>query len=181
MPTERKANTISDLQELWGSSLLAILTEYRGLTVAELTKLRTDLRPKGAEYHVTKNTLLLRAANQLGYSGLDEALAGPTAVVFIKEDLAGGSKAVLDFAKNNNKIVVKQGILNGQLLDAARLEAITKLPSKNQLIANMLGSLQAPTRNLVTVLSATTRNLVNVLDQYRQKLEGQGQEGAANA
>lgn len=172
MPTERKADTISGLQELLGGSVLAILTEYRGMTVADITQLRRTLRPKGSEYHVTKNTLLLRAANQLGYTGLDEVLAGPTAVVFIKEDLAGGSKAVLDFAKNNKAIVVKQGILNGKLLPAEQLDAITRLESKEQLVANMLGSLLSPPRNLVNVLSQTTRGLVNVLDAYRKKLEG---------
>lgn len=180
MPTERKAGTITDLQELLGGSALAILTEYRGLKVSELTKLRNDLRPKGTEYHVAKNTLLLRAANQLGYSGLDDALAGPTAVAFVKEDLAGGTKAVLDFARTNKTIVVKSGILSGKLLSANELEAITKLKSKNELVANMLGSLLAPPRNLVNVLSQTTRSLVNVLDAYRKKLE-EGSESAASA
>lgn len=175
MPTERKAGKISNLQELLGGSALSILTEYRGLKVSELTKLRNDLRPKGTEYHVAKNTLLLRAANELGYTGLDEALAGPTAVAFIKEDLSGGAKAVLDFARTNKTIVVKSGILGGKLLGPDQLEAITKLKSKNELVANMLGSLLAPPRNLVNVLSQTTRGLVNVLDAYRKQLE----EGAA--
>jgi large subunit ribosomal protein L10 len=114
MPTERKSGKINDLQELLGSSALVILTEYRGLKVSELTKLRNELRPTGTEYHVAKNTLLLRAANQLGYTGMDEALAGPTAVAFIKEDLSGGAKAVLDFARTNKTIVVKSGILGGK-------------------------------------------------------------------
>lgn len=180
MPTERKTSKITDLQELLGGSALAILTEYRGLKVSELTRLRNDLRPKGTEYHVAKNTLLLRAANQLGYTGLDEALAGPTAVAFIKEDLSGGAKAVLDFARANKTIVVKSGILGGKLLSSDELEAITKLKSKNELVANMLGSLLAPPRNLVNVLSQTTRGLVNVLDAYRKKLE-EGGESAASA
>jgi len=180
MPTERKSGKINDLQELLGSSALAILTEYRGLKVSELTKLRNELRPKGTEYHVAKNTLLLRAANQLGYTGMDEALAGPTAVAFIKEDLSGGAKAVLDFARTNKTIVVKSGILGGKLLSSNELEAITKLKSKNELVANMLGSLLAPPRNLVNVLSQTTRGLVNVLDAYRKKLE-EGGESAASA
>ena len=182
MPTERKAGKISNLEGLLGNSALAILTEYRGLKVSELTKLRNDLRPKGTEYHVAKNTLLLRAANELGYTGLDEALAGPTAVAFIKEDLSGGAKAVLDFARTNKTIVVKSGILGGKLLGPDQLEAITKLKSKNELVANMLGSLLAPPRNLVNVLSQTTRSLVNVLDAYHKKLEeGQGGETAPAA
>jgi large subunit ribosomal protein L10 len=174
MPTERKAGKITNLQELWGGSTLAILTEYRGMTVAELTRLRRELRPKGTEYHVTKNTLLLRAANQLGYTGLDEALAGPTAVAFIKEDVAGGSKVILDFARNNKTIVVKQAILNGKLLQGDRLEAISKIPPRAELISTMLGSLLAPPRNLVNVLSQPTRNLVNVLDAIRKQKEEAG-------
>ncbi len=180
MPTERKSGKIANLQELLGDSALSILTEYRGLKVSELTKLRNELRPKGTEYHVAKNTLLLRAANQLGYTGMDEALAGPTAVAFIKEDISGGAKAVLDFARTNKTIVVKSGILGGKLLGSDELEAITKLKSKNELVANMLGSLLAPPRNLVNVLSQTTRGLVNVLDAYRKKLE-EGGETAASA
>jgi large subunit ribosomal protein L10 len=182
MPTERKAVKITNLEELLGSSALAILTEYRGLKVSELTKFRNDLRPKGTEYHVAKNTLLLRAATDLGWSGLDDALAGPTAVAFVKEDLSGGTKAVLDFARTNKTIVVKSGILGGKLLGTDQLEAITKLKSKNELVANMLGSLLAPPRNLVNVLSQTTRSLVNVLDAYRKKLEeGEGGETAPAA
>ncbi len=177
MPTERKATKIDILQQLWGTSALVVLTEYRGMSVAQLTELRRSLRTKGTEYHVAKNTLLLRAANQLGFTGLDDALAGPTAVAFIKEDLAGGSKALLDFANTNKSIVIKHGVLNGQLLTSERLESITKLQSKEALVSKMLGSLLSPPRNLVNVLSQTTRNLVNVLDSYRKKLE----EGEAPA
>jgi large subunit ribosomal protein L10 len=182
MPTERKAGKISNLEGLLGNSALAILTEYRGLKVSELTKLRNELRPKGTEYHVAKNTLLLRAATDLGWTGLDDALAGPTAVAFVKEDLTGGTKAILDFARTNKTIVIKSGILGGKLLGPDQLEAITKLKSKNELVANMLGSLLAPPRNLVNVLSQTTRGLVNVLDAYRKKLEeGEGGETAPAA
>jgi large subunit ribosomal protein L10 len=182
MPTERKAQTIDGLQQILGESALAILTEYRGMRVSELTKLRRELRPKGTEYHVTKNTLLLRAANQLGYTGLDDALAGPTAVAFVKEDISGGAKAILDFAKTNKTIVIKSAILKGKLLSADQIEALTKLPTKEELIAKMLGSLNAPTsnlvnvlaqppRNLVTALSGVTGNLVNVVAQIQKKLE----------
>ena len=178
MPTQRKAAKIDALQELWGKSPLVILTEYRGMTVAQVSELRKSLRTKGAEYHVAKNTLLLNAAKELGYTGLDEALAGPTAVAFISNDLSGGSKALLDFAGTNKTIVIKQGILNGTLVSTDRLESITKLPSKEVLVSKLLGSLLAPPRNLVTVLSQPTRNLVTVLDAYRKKLE-EGSETAA--
>ncbi len=182
MPTERKAQKIDKLEDLMGSSIISVLTEYRGMTVAELTKFRNELRPKGAEYHVAKNTLLLRAANHLGYTGMDEALAGPTAVAFVKEDISGGTKAILDFAKTNKTIVIKSAILGGKLMSADQLDALTKLPSKQELIAKMLGSLKAPPanlvnvlaqppRNLVTALSGITGNLVNVLAQIQKQKE----------
>lgn len=171
MPTEQKAQSISTLHELFKGSVLAILTEYRGMSVAEITKLRRELRAKGTEYHVAKNTLLLRAATELGWTGLDGALAGPTAVAFVKEDLAGGSKAVLDFAKTSKTFVVKDAILDGALVGYERLENITKLESKPVMIAKMLGSLNAPATNVVMALNAVPRSLVNVLDAYRKKLE----------
>lgn len=176
MPTEQKALNITTLRELFNNSALAILTEYRGMTVSEITKLRRELRKNGTEYHVAKNTLLLRAATELGWEGLDAALAGPTAVAFVKEDLAGGSKAVMDFVKNSKVFVVKDAILGGKLVGTTRLEAITKLESKPTMISKMLGSLNAPATNVALALNAVPRGLVTVLDAYRKKLE----EGAAS-
>ncbi len=191
MPTTKKAGTIDDLSEKLQKNPLAILTEYRGMTVAEITNLRKQLRPRGAEYHVTKNTLLLRAANNLGFQNLDEAMAGPTAVAFVGEDLVGGVKAVLDFArtartdaKGAKVFVVKYGILQGQLIKSDQLEDLTKLPSREEMISKMLGSLNSPVAGLVNVLAAAPRNLVNVvnapvrdlmavLGQYQYKLENQ--------
>ncbi len=189
MPTTKKAETIGSLTEMLQKNPLAILTEYRGMTVSEITNLRKQLRGKGSEYHVTKNTLLLRAANELGYQNLEEALAGPTAVAFIGDDLVGGVKQVLDYArtarvnaKGAKVFVVKHGILQGQLIKGDELEDLTKLPSKEEMVTKMLGSLNAPMYGLVQVLAASPRNLVNVvnaplrdlamvLEQYRQKLE----------
>jgi len=171
MPTVKKSETIEGLSELLKQNPLAILTEYRGMTVAEITNLRKQLRAKGAEYHVTKNTLLLRAANELGYKNLEEALSGPTAVAFVGEDLVGGVKSVLDYArtaradsKGTKVFVVKHGILQGQLIKSDEIEDLTKLPSKEEMISKMLGSLNAPVSGLVNVLAAAPRNLVNVLN-----------------
>jgi len=171
MPTVKKSETIEGLSELLKQNPLAILTEYRGMTVAEITNLRKQLRAKGAEYHVTKNTLLLRAANELGYKNLEEALSGPTAVAFVGEDLVGGVKSVLDYArtaradsKGTKVFVVKHGILQGQLIKSDEIEDLTKLPSKEEMISKMLGSLNAPVSGLVNVLASAPRNLVNVLN-----------------
>jgi large subunit ribosomal protein L10 len=164
MPTVRKSETIEGLSELLDKSLLLVLTEYRGMSVAEVTDLRKQLRPAGAEYHVTKNTLLRIAAQRKGLPSDEALMSGPTAVTFVGEDLVGGAKAILNYAKNSKNFVIKGGILQGQVIKANDLDDITKLPSKQELVSQMLGSLQSPVYGLVNVLAATPRNLVNVIN-----------------
>lgn len=164
MPTVRKAETIEGLTELLDNSPLVILTEYRGMSVAEVTDLRKQLRPAGAEYHVTKNTLLRIAAQRKGLPADEALMSGPTAVTFVGEDLVGGVKAVLNYAKNAKSFVIKGGILQGQIVQSKELEDLTKLPSKQELVGQLLGSLQSPVYGLVNVLAATPRNLVNVIN-----------------
>lgn len=182
MPTQRKAETIGGLSDLLKQSALIILTEYRGMTVAEITDLRNKLRPSNSEYHVTKNTLMLRAANNLNYSGLDQVLTGPTAVTFVGKDIVPAIKTVQDFARGSKVFVIKGAILGGKVIKTEQFDEIVKLPSREQLISKMLGAIKspasrlvstlaAPPRNLVTVLAAPTRNLVNVLEQRRLQLE----------
>lgn len=186
MPTVRKAGTIEDMAAMLGKSPLVVLTEYRGMTVAEITDLRKQLRPNGAEYHVSKNTLLRIAANRIGITTADELLAGPTAVTFMGEDLVAGIKTILNYAKTSKTFVIKAGILQGQVIKSNQLEDLTKLPSKPELIAQMLGALQSPMYGLVNVLAASPRNLVNVLNAplrdlsiVLQKRQQQLEEGTA--
>lgn len=164
MPTVRKSETIEGLSELLDKSLLLVLTEYRGMSVAEVTDLRKQLRPAGAEYHVTKNTLLRIAAQRKGLPSDEALMSGPTAVTFVGDDLVGGAKAILNYAKTSKNFVIKGGILQGQVIKANDLDDITKLPSKQELVSKMLGSLQSPVYGLVNVLAATPRNLVNVIN-----------------
>lgn len=182
MPTQRKADTVQGITELLKSSTMVILTEYRGMTVSEITDLRNKLRPVGTEYHVTKNTLLRIASDSLRYSGLEEALKGPTAAAFIEKDLVGAIKAVQGHADTSKVLVLKGAILGGKFVKKEQLDDIKKLPSREELISKMLGSIKSPTsrlvnvlaappRNLVNVLAAPTRNLVNVLNQRKLQLE----------
>ena len=182
MPTAKKGEKIQDMVEMLDKSLVSVITEYRGLKVSDITELRKKLRPSGTEYHVAKNTLVRRAANQLGFTGMDEALSGPTAIAFIGDDMIKGIKSLLDYQKTSKVFTVKAGIVGGKLIQQDRLEDLTKLPPKEQLISKLMGSLKspasnlvnvlsAPPRNLVNVLDATPRNLVNVLNQRKQQLE----------
>lgn len=182
MPTEKKAGTVEHLVDLFGKSTVQVVTEYRGMTVAEITKLRRQLLTSGTEYHVSKNTLTRLAISKLGYHEVDTILSGPTAIAFVSGDLVKGVKSLLDFQKDSKVFVVKAGILGGKVIEGERLTDLTKLPSKEELISKMLGSLNAPAsnlvgvlsqtpRNVVNVLAATPRNLVNVLNQRKLQLE----------
>jgi large subunit ribosomal protein L10 len=182
VPTQRKADTVQGITSLLKNSTMVILTEYRGMTVSEITDLRNKLRPLGTEYHVTKNTLLKLATDSLSYAGLDEVLNGPTAAAFIEKDMVGAIKAVQSHADTSKVFVLKGAILGGKFLKTAQLDDIKKLPSREELISKMLGSIKSPTsrlvnvlaappRDLVNVLAAPTRNLVNVLNQRKMQLE----------
>jgi large subunit ribosomal protein L10 len=182
VPTERKADSIEDITALFNQAIVSVVTEYRGLKVSEITDLRRKLRPSGPGYHVAKNTLARLAAKKVGWEGLDEVLVGPTAIAFVNNDLVKGIKDLLSYQKDSKVFVIKAGILGGKVIKADRLEDLIKLPSKEELIAKMLGSLNAPATNLVSVLSqppqnlvnvmaATPRNLVNVLNQIKVQLE----------
>lgn len=184
MPTPKKPVLTNELSTLFEKSTIAILTEYRGMRVSEITNLRRKLLPTGTEYHVSKNTLSRRAVKGLGWEGLDSVLTGPSAIAFVGSDLVKGVKELLNFQKDSKVFKIKVGILGGKVIEAAKLEELTKLPTKEVLIAQLMGSLNAPASNLVSVLSqppqqlvnamsGVPRNLVNVLNQRKLQLEEQ--------
>ena len=181
-PTEKKQERVGVLTELFRNSPLAIITEYRGMTVADIGDLRKQLRAKGAEYHVTKNTLTDIAATNAGYPGVKSALTGPSALAFVGQDLVAGTKVILDYAKTGKAFVVKGGILQGRIISTEQLNDILKLPSRNELVSNALGTiiaplqqginvLNAPLQEGVNVLQAPIRDLLSVLAQHQYNLE----------
>lgn len=146
-----------------------VFVKFNGLTVAEDTELRREFRKNNVEYKVYKNTLIKYAFHDMGITDFDDDLNGPTSVAF-GTDETGAAKVIVDAAKKyQDKIVVKSAFVEGGKVDAKGVQALAAMPSKEQLIAKMLGSLQAPIANFVGVLSAMPRSLVIALNAVAEK------------
>jgi large subunit ribosomal protein L10 len=172
MPTEKKAETISELESRIASSQLMILTDYRGLKVTDLQNLRGQLRGVGAEFYVAKNTLTRIAANNKGITSLDATLEGPTALVFTGEDVVGPSKVINDFVRTSRILTVKGALLQGKAVAADRVEALASLPPKEELIATIVGALDAPISNIVFALDFAITEFTSLLDARVAQLGG---------
>ena len=144
-----KAAAVAELAEKFSNSAAAVLTEYRGLTVKDLKALRRSLG-ENATYAVTKNTLTTIAARQAGIEGLDDTLAGPTAIAFISGDVATVAKGLRDFAKANPHLVIKAGVMDGRVLDADTVRKLADLESREVLLAKLAGAMNG---NLVKAVS----------------------------
>src|SRR5437016_2153476 len=158
---------IQELADLVGRSKGAILTDYRGFTVAEITELRKRLRETGTEYHVVKNTLFKRALQD--GEGLAPYLEGPTAIAFALKDPVAPTKVVLDFFREKRKASVKAGWIDGRLYNEEQLTALSKLPPREFLIAQVVGGIQAPISGLVGALQGILSNFVFTLQAIVDK------------
>jgi large subunit ribosomal protein L10 len=172
MPTEKKGETIGELEEQIVSAPLTILTDYRGLTVTDLQGLRGLLRGVGAKFQIAKNTLTRIAANNRGISSLDATLEGPTALVFTGDDIVGASKVINDFARTSRILKVKGALLQGQAVEANQVEALATMPPKEELIATIVGALDSPVTNLVFALDFAVTEFTSLLDARVAQLEG---------
>ncbi len=141
MPTQAKAAVIDEITERFQSSSAAVLTEYRGLTVAQLTQLRRS-HGEGSSYAVVKNTLTKRAADSVGHPDLAPLLNGPTAIAFIEGDPVEGAKALRDFAKANPLLVVKGGVVEGRTVNAAEVTALADVEPREVLLAKLAGAMK---------------------------------------
>lgn len=159
-----KAKAVEGLQGQLESSTAIIVTEYRGLTVAELQDLRRKLRPKGVEYHVVKNSLFQRAAEGSGRGALRSLLVGPTAVALGTSDEVDLAKGLIDETRTFKALKIVGGFLGGRTMSAEDVQALAKLPSKLQLQATLVGSLTAPLSQTVAVLQAPLAQLIRVLN-----------------
>jgi large subunit ribosomal protein L10 len=158
-PRAEKVALVDEVRTRLSSSSAAILTEYRGLKVAELAGLRRALRQAGGEYKIYKNTLVRFAVRDLGLQTLEPLVEGPTAIAFVDGDAASVAKALRDFARTNPHLVVKGGLLGQNVLSAADAGALADLPSRDRMLAQVAGALAAPMQQFAGLLQALPQNL----------------------
>lgn len=171
---EKKSVVIDQLARELASSQLAVLTDYRGLTVAEISELRRRLREIGVEYHVSKNTLTRAAAKKAGVGAVEPLLVGPTAIAFASDDVTKAAKVLRDYAKGSKVFSIKGGVLSGKVIGAGDVVELAELPPREVLVAKVLGLMQSPVAGLVNVLSGPTRNLAYVLRARAEQLQAAG-------
>jgi len=171
MATPQKEKLINSLEEKLSSANGVYLTDFMGLNVEEISNLRTLLRRESIEFKVVKNTLAKRSAAKLGLESLNDYLSGPTAMAFCLADPIAAAKILADFQKKNDKLKLKACILDGQIYDKDRVEEIAKLPSKDQIVAQTLGIIGAPLRNIVGVLNSLVTSMVVVLSEIKKQRE----------
>jgi large subunit ribosomal protein L10 len=157
-PRAEKVAVVSEVAAKLSAADAVFITEYRGMSVGQLATMRRALRPAGGEYKVYKNTLALLGAKQAGVSGLDEMLVGPSALAFVSGDVAAVAKALRDASKANPLLILKGGTMGGKVLTAKDVEALAELPSRDVLLAQFAGALQAPMSKMAGLLQALPRN-----------------------
>ncbi len=179
-PAGSKVEVVGDLKELVGQTKAAILTDYRGLSVAELTELRKKLRDVDAEYRVVKNTLFkLAAEGAMPIADMGEFLTGPTAIGFAKGDPVAVAKIMLEYAAAHKAMSVKAGVMDGRVLTTAQVEALSKTPPREVLLSQMLGSLQSPIAGFVGTLGGIISNFVFTLQAIADKQDSSAEAETA--
>lgn len=172
MPTVQKEAAVAELRERLQDNNIAILTKYIGITVAQDTQLRKQLRDAGVQYKVYKNTLGRRALAELGLENAANVMEGPTAWAFCKDPVAP-AKILKEFAATCDKVQMVGGVMDRSVVvSKSQLDALASLPSREVLLGQVVGTIAAPMRNLVGALAGVPRNMVNVIDQIRQQKEG---------
>lgn len=172
MPTAKKIQEVAELTESLGRSTVVIGAEYRGLSVADTTALRKQLRAGGLEMRVVKNTLFKRAADSLGKENMVELASGPTALIIGFDDPIAPIKTVVEYQRTaRNTFAARAAYLDGQVFTGSQLGDLANMPSKETMIADFAGMLQAPLYNLVSLLTATMQEFSGLLDARSEQLE----------
>lgn len=164
MANAEKTESVEELKKRFAGVQSAVLTEYRGLTVRQLSDLRKQLKGAAAEYKVVKNRLARIAVKGSPLDGLGKHLTGPTGVAYTLKDPVPVAKALQAFVRNNPALTIKVGMIEGKVLEPAALKSLADLPSKDALRAQLVGALQGPLSQLVTLLTAAQGELVRVLE-----------------
>ena len=169
---EEKQKVVEDIKTKFQNSTGVVLADYRGLTVTQVTDLRAQLREAGVEYRVLKNTMVRRAADELGIEGLDEFMKGPTAVAFSADPVAP-AKILSEFSRKNKNFAIKAGVLEGKVINSDKIKDLASLPSREVLLAQVLAGIQAPLQGMVNVLQGPIRKMGYALEEVRKLKEAQ--------
>jgi len=173
MARPEKVEQVDLLTDKLRRAKAAVLTDYRGLTVAQLQDLRTRLRTQSVEYRVVKNTLARRAAAEAGHGDFQELLKGPVAIAFGYDDLSAPARLLGEYARQTRlKVDIVGGLVEGRVMGPDQVRQTADLPSREVLMAQLLGTLQSPIAQLVATVQAPVQQLVGLLEAYRDKLEG---------
>ena len=175
MERGKKESFVTELRERLDRAPVVYLTDFTGLDVKSMTRLRRTLRDSGAEYVVVKNRLALRALEATDLPDVSGSLEGPTGMVFGYEDAVAATKALSDFASQHDKRpVFKLGIMDNRILQPEQIERIAKLPSREQLLSEVAGALQAPMTALAGALAGKVQEMAGLIDALREKREQGG-------
>lgn len=170
----RKRDVVSDLTDKFGRATSAVITDFRGLTVAQLQQVRATLRAKGIDYIVVKNTLARRAATDAGIQHLSSVLTGPVGLAIGYDDLSAPAKVLNEYFRANRRLPAVAGYVEGTVLDADGVKMLADLPTREVLLSQLAGTLESPLTQLASALSSITSQLASALEAYREKLATAG-------
>jgi large subunit ribosomal protein L10 len=173
VPKPEKVEAVNDVKERLSRAKSLVVTDYRGLTVAEMTDLRNKLRAQGVEYKIVKNRLAKIALRESNMNTLDEYLKGTTALAFGLKDPVSPAKVLSEFAKGNDKLKIIGGIMDNNVLDAKGIDVLAKLPSREILLSRMLGSLIGPVQKVAYGLNQTVARIAYAVDAVARQKAGQ--------
>ena len=171
MKLNEKKNVVSDLKERLSSAKVVIVTDYKGLDVTTMNRLRRQLREISCEYQVVKNTLLNRASEETNVALIQDIFNGPNAVALSYEDPVAPAKVLMDFAKENEKLEIKMGVMDGRVLDLNDIKALSALPSREVLLGQLLSAFNWVAASFVRVLSGVPQQFLNVLQAIKEQKE----------
>ncbi len=174
MARPEKVQAVEEIRDRLDRTQGAVIADYRGLNVAEVTELRRQMREAGVEFKVLKNTLTIRAARESGLDDMVPLLEGPTAIAFGYDDPVTPAKLINDFSKDHRALEMKGGILDGKVLDIDAVKNLAALPGREELLAQVCRGMQGPISGMVNVLQGNIRNLVYALEAVRKQKEEAG-------
>lgn len=173
MPTQRKIDSVAELTEKMSRMQAVIVADYRGITVAEVTKLRNKIRPLGGEFIVAKNTLTLIAANATGFAGIEPALKGPTALCFAYGDVAAVAKAIKEVNAEIKKLSFRGAMLGTLYIDGAdALDKVASVPTRPEVLSQIVGVIAAPLTGVVGILDSVATGVVYAVQARADKIGG---------